>query len=84
MPQPSARRHALIESNLVDAPLRDGALGISEAPPQVLSPRKNDMSTLPGQLLCKTQISVCSWFLAKNKAADAKRGFRLASPFGAS
>ena len=28
------------------------------------------------QLLYSTQISVCLWFLAKNKAADAKRGFR--------
>lgn len=84
MPQPSARRRALIESNLVETALRDSALGISEAPPEVLSTRKNDMFTLAGQLLCKAQISVCSWLLAKNKAADARRGFRLASPFGAS
>ena len=28
------------------------------------------------QLLYSTQISVFLWFLAKNKAADAKRGFR--------
>ena len=31
---------------------------------------------LPGQLFYSTQIPVCLWFLAKNKAADAKRGFR--------
>lgn len=32
--------------------------------------------SLPGQLFYSTQIPVCLWFLAKNKAADAKRGFR--------
>ena len=31
---------------------------------------------LPGQLFSRTQIPVCLWFLAKNKSADAKRGFR--------
>ena len=31
---------------------------------------------LPGQLFYSTQIPVCLWFLAKNKAAAAKRGFR--------
>jgi type I restriction enzyme M protein len=31
---------------------------------------------LPGQLFYSTQIPVCLWFLAKHKAADAKRGFR--------
>ena len=31
---------------------------------------------LHGQLFYSTQIPVCLWFLAKNKAADAKRGFR--------
>ncbi len=30
----------------------------------------------PDQLFYSTQISVCLWFLAKSKAADAKRGFR--------
>jgi len=34
------------------------------------------MIVLPGQLFYSTQIPVCLWFLAKNKAADAKRGFR--------
>ncbi|MEZ5497893.1 MAG: class I SAM-dependent DNA methyltransferase [Steroidobacteraceae bacterium] len=34
------------------------------------------MVALPGQLFYSTQIPVCAWFLAKNKAADAKRGFR--------
>jgi len=34
------------------------------------------MVALPGQLFYSTQIPVCLWFLAKNKAADAKRGFR--------
>ena len=30
----------------------------------------------PGQLFYSTKIPVCLWFLAKNKNADAKRGFR--------
>lgn len=34
------------------------------------------MVALPGQLFYSTQIPVCLWFLAKNKATDAKRGFR--------
>ncbi len=34
------------------------------------------MVALPGQLFYSTQIPVCLWFLAKNKAADGKRGFR--------
>jgi type I restriction enzyme M protein len=34
------------------------------------------MVALPGQLFYSTQIPVCLWFLAKNKADDAKRGFR--------
>lgn len=39
---------------------------------------------LPGQFFYSTQIPVCLWFLAKNKAADAKRGFsdrRQQTPF---
>ena len=31
---------------------------------------------LPGQLFYSTQIPVCLWFLANNKNAAAKRGFR--------
>ena len=34
------------------------------------------MVALPGQLFYSTQIPVCLWFGGKNKAADAKRGFR--------
>jgi type I restriction enzyme M protein len=34
------------------------------------------MVELPGQLFYSTTIPVCLWFLAKNKNADAKRGFR--------
>ena len=34
------------------------------------------MVALPGQLFYSTQIPVCLWFLAKNKNADTKRGFR--------
>jgi type I restriction-modification system DNA methylase subunit len=37
--------------------------------------------SLPGQLFYSTQIPVCRWFLAKNKNADAKRGFRDLSEF---
>ena len=33
------------------------------------------MVALPGQLFYSTQIPVCLWFVAKNKNADAKRGF---------
>jgi hypothetical protein len=29
-----------------------------------------------GQILCRTQIFVRRWFLAKNKNADARCGFR--------
>ena len=36
----------------------------------------NCMVALPGQLFYSTHIPVCLWFLAKNKASDAKRGFR--------
>lgn len=38
--------------------------------------RIKELDALPGQLFYSTQIPVCPWFLAKNKAADAKRGFR--------
>ncbi|HCA57873.1 MAG TPA: hypothetical protein DEP46_07830, partial [Blastocatellia bacterium] len=34
------------------------------------------MFALPGQLFYGTQIPDCLWFLAKNNAADAKRGSR--------
>ena len=34
------------------------------------------MTNSPGQLFYSTQIPVCLWFHAKNKNADAKRGFR--------
>ncbi len=34
------------------------------------------MVAMPGQLFYSTQIPVCLWFLAKNRSADSKRGFR--------
>ena len=37
------------------------------------------MVALPGQLFYSTQIPVCLWFVAKNKNAEAKRGFRCNS-----
>ena len=70
-----------------DCPARSASLK-PKAKPQSL-PRQRDirralieadlvdcMVALPGQLFYITQIPVCLWFLAKNKAADAKRGFR--------
>jgi type I restriction-modification system DNA methylase subunit len=41
-----------------------------------LSAANNNMAALPGQLFHRTQIPVYLCFLAKNKNADAKRGFR--------
>jgi hypothetical protein len=41
-----------------------------------LSAADNNLAALLGQLFYSTQIPVCLWFLAKNKNADAKRGFR--------
>ncbi len=35
-----------------------------------------NFDSLSGQFFYSKQIPVCLWFLAKNKAADAKRGFR--------
>ena len=70
-----------------DCPARS-AMKTPKAKPQSL-PRQRDirralieadlvdcMVALPGQLFYSTQIPVCLWFLAKNKNADAKRGFR--------
>ena len=51
-----------------DTALRGSAFLQSEAKPQVLSAAKNNMVALPGQLFYSTQIPVCLWFLAKNKA----------------
>ena len=36
----------------------------------------SNFAPLPGQLFYSTQIPVCRWFLAKNKADDATHGFR--------
>ncbi len=41
-----------------------------------LGDQRDCMVALPGQFFYSTQIPVCLWFLAKNKNADAKRGFR--------
>jgi type I restriction-modification system DNA methylase subunit len=41
-----------------------------------LSAVKDIMVALPGGLFDCTRIPVYLWFLAKNKNADAKRGFR--------
>jgi len=38
--------------------------------------RAENLIRSPGQLFYSTQIPVCLWFLAKNKNAVAKRGFR--------
>ena len=60
-------------ADLVDTALRVSAFPQSEATPQVLSAAKNNMVALRGQLFYSTQIPVCLWFLAKNKAAVGKR-----------
>ena len=39
------------------------------------------MAVLPGQLLYSTQIPLCLWFLAKNKAAHAKCGLEFPRRF---
>jgi type I restriction enzyme M protein len=72
LPRQRDIRRALIEADLVDTALRDSAFPQSEATPQVLSPAKNNMVALPGQLFYSTQIPVCLWFLAKNRN-DGKR-----------
>ena len=76
LPRQRDIRRALIEADLVDTALRDSAIPRSEAIPKVLSEAKNNMVALPRQLFYSTPIKVCLWFLAKNKAVDAKRGFR--------
>jgi hypothetical protein len=68
-------RRALIEADLemssdeLRTPNRASPTSTFEILPSNFAP-------LPGQLFYSTQIPVCLWFLAKNKAADAKRGFR--------
>ena len=64
-----------------DCPARSAMKTPKAKPQRLLRSReanqaKNNMVALPGQLFYSTQIPVCLWFLAKNKAADAKRGFR--------
>ena len=44
--------------------------------PEVMSNTATIRRALPGQLFYSTQIPVCLWFLAKNKSAHVKRGFR--------
>ena len=76
LPRQRDIRRALIEADLVDTALRASAFLQTGGTLQVLSAAKNNMVALPGQLFSSTQIPVCLWFLAKNKSADAKRGFR--------
>ena len=45
-------------------------------PTSTFETHPSNFASLPGQLFYSTQIPVCLWFLAKNKNADAKRGFR--------
>ena len=44
--------------------------------PDVMFENTTIRRALPGQLFYSTQIPVCLGFLAKNKNADARRGFR--------
>ena len=70
------RVHLFIHHLAPQTALRDSAFLKCEAIPQVVSAAKDNTVALPGQLFDITQFPVCLWFLAKNKAADAKRGFR--------
>jgi hypothetical protein len=69
-------RRTIINADLVDTACANSACLQSEATPQLLSEAKNIMVALPGQLSYNTPIAACLWFLAKNKNADAKFGFR--------
>jgi len=44
-------------------------------PTSTFETHPSNFASLPGHLLYSTQISVCLWFLPKNKNADAKRSF---------
>lgn len=72
LPRQRDIRRALIEADLVDTALRDGAFEKCEAIPQVVSEAKNNMMVaLPGQLFYSTQILVCLWFSKKRNAAGS-------------
>ncbi len=45
-------------------------------PTSTFETHPSNFAPLPGQFFYSTKIPVCLWFLAKNKNADAKRGFR--------
>lgn len=68
-------RH-LIEADMMDTALPDSATSQCKTTPQVLIEAENNMVAQPGKCFYSTQIPVCLWFLAKNKAADAQRSFR--------
>lgn len=67
-------RQKMVENDLVDTALRDSAFPQSKAIPQVVSEAKDNMIVLPGQLFYTTTITVCLWFLTKNKKPDSERG----------
>ncbi len=68
-------RRALIEADreMPSAELRTPNRSL---PTSTFEIHPSNSASLPGQLFYSTQIPVCLWFLAKNKAADTKRGFR--------
>ena len=45
-------------------------------PTSTFETHPSNFAPLPGQLFYSTKIPVCLWFLAVNKKADPKRGFR--------
>ena len=85
---PAVLANGSMSSNQSGECVARSAMKTPKAKPQSL-PRQRDirralseadlvdcMVALPGQLFYITLIPVCLWFLAKNKNADAKRGFR--------
>ena len=68
-------RHALIEADWEIS--RDEMRTTNRVfPASTFETHPSNFASLPGQLFYSTQIPVCLWFHAKNKNADAKRGFR--------
>ena len=68
-------RRALIEADR-EMPSAEMRATNYSLPTSTFEIHPSNFASLPGQLFYSTQIPVCLWFLAKNKAADAKRGFR--------
>jgi len=73
---PNTRRSAIM--NLANGSMSSNQSGEGEIRKSLIEADLVDcMVALPGRLFYSTQIPVCLWFLTKNEAADAKRGFRV-------